>query len=66
MNVIVSYELVMTFVIVYIEVTVRFQDATDTVSEDDGSVTITIIKEGNADIPVMVGVTTSDGSATGN
>ena len=56
----------MTFVIVYIAVTVRFQDATDTVSEDDGSVTITIIKEGNADIPVMVRVTTSDGSATGN
>ena len=44
----------------------RFQDATDTVSEDDGSVTITIIKVGNADIPVMVRVTTSDGSATGN
>ena len=56
----------MTFVIVYIAVTVRFQDANDTVSEDDGSITITIIKEGNADIPVMVTVTTSDGTATGN
>ena len=44
----------------------RFQDSTDTVSEDAGTVTITIIKEGNAAIPVMVTVTTSDGSATGN
>ena len=34
----------MTFVIVYAEVTVRFEDATETVSEGDGTVTITIIK----------------------
>ena len=46
--------------------TVRFEDATETVSEDDGTVTITIIKEGDANIPVTVTVTTSDGSATGN
>ena len=46
--------------------TVRFENATETVSEGDGTVTITIIKEGDADIPVMVTVITSDGTATGN
>ena len=46
-------------------VTLRLEDATDTVSEDDGSVTITVLKDGDADIPVQATLTPSDGTATG-
>ena len=47
-------------------VTVRFANTTGTVSEGDGTVTITIVKEGQSDIPVTVRVTTSDITARGN
>ena len=47
-------------------VTVRFANATGTVTEGDGTVTIRIEKVGDAEIPVNVTVTTSDGTATGN
>ena len=50
----------------HVDVTVRFASSTGTVSEGNGTVTITIEKVGNAAIPVMVAVTTSDGTATGN
>ena len=46
-------------------VTVRIEDATDTVSEDDEGVTITVLKDGDADIPVQATLTPSDGTATG-
>jgi len=46
-------------------VVVRFDKANDTVPEDAGSATITIVKEGDSAIPVSVTVTTSDGTATG-
>ena len=46
-------------------VTVRIEDATDTVSEDDEGVTITLLKDGDADIPVQATLTPSDGTATG-
>ena len=43
-----------------------FANATHTVSEGDGTVTIRILKVGDSDIPVRVQVRTSDESATGN
>ena len=46
-------------------VTVRFANTTGRVSEGDGTVTITIEKVGDAELPVTVTVTTSDGTATG-
>ena len=46
--------------------TVRFANRTGTVSESDGFVNLTVVKEGDADIPVTVTVTTSDGTAIGN
>ena len=46
--------------------TVRFANRTGTVSEPDGFVILTVVKEGDADVPVTVTVTTSDGTAIGN
>ena len=51
--------------IILSDVTVRFANTTGRVSEGDGTVTITIEKVGDADIPVTVTVITSDGTATG-
>ena len=45
--------------------TVRFANTTGRILEGDGTVTITIEKVGDANIPVTVTVTTSDGTATG-
>ena len=47
----------------YIEVTVSFAAVDYTVMEDDGSVTLDLIRVGN--IPVTVTITTSDGTAVG-
>ena len=46
--------------------TVRFANRTGSVSESDGLAILTVVREGDANIPVTVTVTTSDGTATGN
>ena len=43
----------------------RFSNATETVSEVDETVTITIMKEGVSQIPVTVELAMSDKTATG-
>ena len=45
--------------------TVGFANATGRVSEGDGVVAVTVVKEGEPQLPVMVTVLTSDGTATG-
>ena len=46
-------------------VTMRFSNATKTVSEVDETVTVTIMKEGDSQIPVTVELAMSDKTATG-
>ena len=43
----------------------RFSNATQTVSEADETVTVTIMKEGDSQIPVTVELVMSDKTATG-
>lgn len=45
--------------------TLRFDDATLEVDEGDGSVTVTVNREGGSDGPVLIDIATSDGSADG-
>ena len=46
--------------------TVRFAYRTSSVSESDGFTILTVVKEGDAEVPVTVTVITSDGNAIGN
>ena len=45
--------------------TVTFANATGRVSEGDGVVIITVVQEGESQLPVVVTLTTSDGTAIG-